>query len=126
MNWLQKIFKRSQSSTPGYLDIGHEKVWGDPVILWWYDNGLQTQFLQEAGDAHSTYIKDTKPIDLPGTGRIDPRNRHGSISFGTEDMAVRKQIIQALISKYPHIKFFVYSNIGTLPLQEYWQQNWGY
>lgn len=123
MNWLQRL---AQVMPPTYMGVGHgyrwnedtekyEELWqskdNSPVILWYYRDGKLEE--QTGYDAHWLEHEDAK-------GRIETGKKRGSITFRTDDLRLQKRILNALVDKYPGIRFGVYGIPRPMPLQDYW------
>ena len=125
-NWLTKI---SQSIPPSYTNVGHGYRWDDqenklqeewklpsidPVILWNYENGqIHEQYRTKTNTAHWD--------ESPAKGRIETGTKRGSVTFDTGDPHLKQKILNALVDKYPGIKFSVYARGGPYKLQQYWE-----
>lgn len=135
MNWLQKIADQFFPNT--YTGVGHGYRWDedsgslqetwqspdrDPVLLWSYEGGQMVE--EQRVKTNQPHWSDTDDA----RGRIETGNMRGSITFnrrGTQsDRAydfLRKKIIEALLSKYPGVKFGVYERGGPYSVDEYWR-----
>ena len=128
MNWLQKI---AQSLPPTYTGVGHGYRWDEenrkyvehwqhadrePVILWWYEDGFISEEYRTKDNTAHWLAEDT-----PGLGRVETGTNRGSVAFNTDDPRLKKDILNALVDKYPGVKFGVYALGGPYTLQQYWQ-----
>jgi len=131
-----ELQKTSQSIPPSYIGVGHgyrfndetgqmEELWqsGDtnPVILWSYEDGyIKEEYRTKNNTAHWS------TTDL-ARGRIETGSNRGSIDFTDSNLGIRpnktkKMIIEALVIKYPEVKFVVYGEPGgPFSLQKYWE-----
>jgi len=130
LNWLSKI---SQSVPPSYIGVGHGYRWDSnkhiyddtyipkkSVVLWHYQNGqIHEQPRERVNTMHNDEYAEGGPY--PAKGRIENDTKIGSILFMTPDTKLKKDILNALVDKYPGIKFSVYARGGPYRLQQYYE-----
>ena len=123
MNWLQKICQET------YVDVGHgysTDSGGDRqqsgirnTIIWWYRDGRIFSKEARLGKTHGDLDENTSA--WKGSGRVEFDRNLGSITFlGNKDTYTHKEVIEAVISKFPGIKFYIFDFGKTHSAQEYW------
>jgi len=123
MNWLQKLCQKA------YVDIGHGYSNPDAIqqetgihntIMWWYRDGRIFSKEAQLGKTHGDVGENISAWQ--GSGRIEFDKSLGSISFlGGRDSDVHKKVINAVISEFPGIKFYVFGVKNRWwSVQEYW------
>ena len=129
MNWMQKTF---QSIPPTYTGIGHGYRWDenenkyvelwqskdtDPVLLWYYESGkIVEEKRMYQNHAHWSDTDDAR-------GRIETGTGRGSIQFnnnGRNNVSLQMEILDALVDKYPGIKFSIHGRGKPYGMQDYW------
>ena len=123
-SWLQKT---NSEFAPTYMGVGHNYIWNkdtgqydqlwrhedDIITLWYYENG---KIKEQKG---LTRHQPTSNWDA--FGRIETGSGNGSIAFYNYDPKRQKRILEALIDKYPGIKFTIYGmRGGSYTVQQYW------
>ena len=105
-----------------YLGIGHH--WSPNVYLWVFDGtNLHTVVSSEED------VPDHN-VSFPGIfyqvwGRVDDKGKLGSITFGTGFDERNREVviaaINAVVAKFPGVRFTVFTDDGQMSLQDYYQ-----
>lgn len=115
--------------TATYRDIGH-KV-GTSIILWAYSRGrILAKTVKVVKDDSPFARAPVGPIheDLPWSmsgvgakGRIDPSTELGSVIFESTNSRLQRKISDALVERYPGVRWTVFGEGPSMPLQKYYE-----
>lgn len=109
-----------------YADIGHTGMIREEncdAWIWEYASGRIIAELLSSKTAHAK-TEFTSGIQAEAKGRVDPATKEGSIWFITNGRLSQRRVVEALVRRFPGIKFTVFPE-GTEPvgLQQYWEDN---
>ena len=110
-----------------YADIGHSSWIREErdTWIWEYASGRIVAELLSSKTAHAK-TEFTSGIRAEAKGRVDPTTEEGSIWFITNGRSSQRRVVEALVERFPGIKFTVFPE-GSEPvgLQRYWEDNLG-